>query len=64
MPPEDRHNHRVHGVDIDEIARVMNVIGESTGEALTYDELDDFKAQLGAEGEMKIDEFIDMLTDV
>lgn len=49
--------------DIDEIARVMEVIGEHSGEALTPEEVDDFKAQIG-ESEMKIDEFVEMLVDV
>lgn len=50
-------------INIDDIARVMGVIGESTGEALNLDELDDFKQQLGSE-EMKIDDFVAMLIDV
>ena len=56
-------NNRVLGADIDDIARVMGVIGESTGEALNLDDLDDFKQQLGSE-EMKIDDFVAMLIDV
>ena len=49
--------------DIDDIARVMSVIGEATGEALNEDELEDFKQQIGSE-EMKIDDFVSMLIDV
>eukprot|EP01046_Picozoa_sp_COSAG06_P002938 COSAG06_NODE_108_length_23594_cov_43.013450_7_plen_88_part_00 len=50
--------------DIDEMARVMGVVGEGTGEALNMEEIEDFKQQLGSEAEMKIDEFVEMLTDI
>lgn len=53
----------VPGADIEEAARVMTVVGESTGEALTEDELLDFNREIGAE-EMKIDDFVEMLIDV
>lgn len=57
------HNNRVPVADIDDIARVMSVIGEATGEALNEEELEDFKQQIGSE-EMRIDDFVSMLIDV
>lgn len=49
---------------IDEMARVMGVVGEGTGEALNMEEVEDFKQQLGGVDEMKIDEFVQMLVDM
>ena len=43
---------------------MMGVVGEGTGEALNMEEIEDFKQQLGSEAEMKIDEFVEMLTDI
>eukprot|EP01043_Picozoa_sp_COSAG02_P000796 COSAG02_NODE_16_length_56207_cov_9.816122_13_plen_245_part_00 len=62
-PNRRADNNRVPVADIDDIARVMSVIGEATGEALNEDELEDFKQQIGSE-EMKIDDFVSMLIDV
>ena len=49
---------------IDEMARVMGVVGEGAGEALNMEEIEDFKQLIGVEGEMKIDDFVATLVDM
>ena len=50
-------------LDVEDFARIMGVVGMNNGEALTPDEMDDFKMQMGAT-EISVDEFVQILVDV
>ena len=51
------------GADVEDLARIMGVVGTNAGEELTDEEVEDFKQQMGGRDEMGIDEFVQMLVD-
>ena len=57
----DRPRSRV--ADVEDLARIMGVVGTNAGEELTDEEVEDFKQQMGGRDEMGIDEFVQMLVD-
>lgn len=51
-------------LDVDDFARIMGVVGMNNGEALNYDEIDDFKMQMGGVTEISVDDMVQILIDV
>jgi Ca2+-binding EF-hand superfamily protein len=51
-------------INIDDLARIMGVVGMNAGEALNPTEVDDFKMQLGNEEEIAVDDLVQYLVDV
>jgi hypothetical protein len=49
-------------INVDDFSRIMGVVGMNLGESLNLEEIDDFKALLGAE--VSVDELVQLLVDV
>ena len=62
-PPAALTGPRSRVADVEDLARIMGVVGTNAGEELTDEEVEDFKQQMGGRDEMGIDEFVQMLVD-
>ena len=51
-------------INVDDLARIMSVVGMNLGEALDSDEVEDFKLQMGGAEEIAVDEFVQILVGV
>ena len=62
-PPAALTGPRSRVADVEDLARIMGVVGTNAGEELTDEAAEDFKQQMGGRDEMGIDEFVQMLVD-